>query len=482
MHPEIQKITTPPDESSLVFLVDDPKNLPGISFNRDEISYISRQKKELKKELVYINHMDRWMLVYFIKEEANESVRLENCRKAGDRSASFLNDQKMEEVVVYDVNGMKDETLAFAEGMALGSYQFMKYKKDKEKENSLNRILVYSRVIASTDIKYLSVIVEAVYYCRSLINEPYSYLTATVFAREILKMGKESGLKIEVMNKKKIEVLQMGGILAVNKASDEPPTFTVAEWKPARTVNKKPVVFVGKGIVYDTGGANLKPGDSMLTMKDDMSGAAAVASAMYAVAKLNLPVHVIGLMPSTDNKIGPKGILPGDVIRMFNGMTVEVINTDAEGRLILADALSYAAKFDPALVIDIATLTGSASRAVGKFGIVAIQSKAEKEMDLLKQSGHRTYERLVEFPNWEEYGELMKSEVADLKNLGPAEAGAITAEKFLEQFTAYPYIHLDIAGPAFLEKRDSYRGQGGTGTGVRLLTDFVNRLILQKHK
>jgi len=421
-------------------------------------------------------------LVHFIKEEKNDSIRLENCRNAGDRSALFLNDQKMEEAVVYDVNGMKDETLAFAEGMALGSYQFMKYKKDKEKENSLRRIFIYSRVIARPDIMYLSVIVDAVYHCRTLINEPYSYLTATVFAREILKMGEESGLKVEVMNKKKIEALKMGGILAVNKASDEPPTFTVAEWKPARTVNKKPVVFVGKGIVFDTGGANLKPGDSMLTMKDDMSGAAAVASTLYAIAKLNLPVHVIGLIPSTDNKIGPKGILPGDVIRMFNGMTVEVINTDAEGRLILADALSYAAKFDPLLVVDIATLTGAASRAVGKYGIVAIQAKAEKEMDLLKQSGHSIYERIVEFPNWEEYGDLMKSELADLKNLGPPEAGAITAGKFLERFTSYPYIHLDIAGPAFLEKRDSYRGQGGTGTGVRLLTNFVYRLILQKHK
>ena len=364
MVPEIQKIITPPDEASLVFLVDDPKNLPGIFFNREEIRFISLQRKELKKELVYLNHMERWVLVHFIKEEKNDSIRLENCRKAGDRSALFLNDQKIEEAVVYDVNGMKDETLAFAEGMALGSYQFMKYKKDKEKENSLRRIFIYSRVIARPDIMYLSVIVDAVYHCRTLINEPYSYLTATVFAREILKMGKESGLKVEVMNKKKIEALKMGGILAVNKASDEPPTFTVAEWKPARTVNKKPVVFVGKGIVFDTGGANLKPGDSMLTMKDDMSGAAAVASTLYAIAKLNLPVHVIGLIPSTDNKIGPKGILPGDVIRMFNGMTVEVINTDAEGRLILADALSYAAKFDPLLVVDIATLTGAASRAV----------------------------------------------------------------------------------------------------------------------
>ena len=154
-----------------------------------------------------------------------------------------------------------------------------------------------------------------------------------------------------------------------------------------------------------------------------------------------------------------------------------MLNTDAEGRLILADALSYASKYNPELVIDLATLTGAAVRAIGKFGIVAMQVKAEKELEQLSRSGLNVYERMVEFPTWEEYGELIKSEIADLKNLGPAEAGAITAGKFLEQFTDYPYIHLDIAGPAFVEKRDSYRGLGGTGVGVRLLFDFMKQKI-----
>jgi leucyl aminopeptidase len=162
---------------------------------------------------------------------------------------------------------------------------------------------------------------------------------------------------------------------------------------------------------------------------------------------------------------------------MHNGMTVEVLNTDAEGRLILADALSYATRFNPELVIDLSTLTGAAVRAIGKYGIVAMQMKAGKEIERLSQSGWQVYERLVEFPSWEEYGELIKSDIADLKNLGPAEAGAITAGKFLQKFTDYPFIHLDIAGPAFLEKRDSYRGQGGTGVGVRLLYDFIKRKI-----
>jgi leucyl aminopeptidase len=156
---------------------------------------------------------------------------------------------------------------------------------------------------------------------------------------------------------------------------------------------------------------------------------------------------------------------------------VEVVDTDAEGRLILGDALSYASRYKPELVIDLSTLTGSAVRAIGKFGMVALQVKAGKDLELLSISGWKVFERLVEFPAWEEYGELMKSDIADLKNLGPPEAGAITAGKFLEHFTDYPYIHLDIAGPAFLEKRDSYRGQGGTGVGVRLLFDFIKSKI-----
>ena len=207
-----------------------------------------------------------------------------------------------------------------------------------------------------------------------------------------------------------------------------------------------------------------------------MSGAAAVASVIYAIARAELPVHVIGLIPATDNRIGPKSIVPGDIIRTHDGTTIEIIDTDAEGRLILADALSCAKKYDPMLVIDLATLTGSAIRAIGTFAAAAMQVKAEKEMDRMKESGWITGERIWEFPMWEEYGEMMKSDLADLKNLGPAEAGTITAAKFLEKFIDFPWIHLDMAGPAFTEKRDGYRGQGGTGFGVRLLFNFVQKI------
>ena len=475
MHPVISKVDRLKARQNIVFLLNDLKKIPEGYFSKEEIKFIHKQKEELKKEMFYFNRLSHQVFVQFIKEEKDDFSRLENCRKAGDSIASAINDQKFSEIIIIDVDGMAAETLAFSEGIALGNYQFLKYKKENGKHNSLNNIGVFSKKIGVKQIEELSIIVDAVNRCRTLINEPFSSLNTPVFAKEIENLALQGGVKIEIMNKKKIETLKMGGILAVNKASNEPPLFVVLEWKPAGSVNKKPYVFVGKGIVYDSGGMNLKPGNSMSNMKDDMSGAAAVAAAIYAIARARMPVHVVGLIPVTDNKIGPDAIFPGDIIKMHNGMTVEVLNTDAEGRLILADALSYASRYHPELVIDLATLTGSAVRAIGKYGIVAMQVNARQEMDLLSQSGWQVYERIVEFPAWEEYAELMKSDIADLKNVGPAEAGAITAGKFLEKFTDYPYIHLDIAGPAYLDKRDSYRGQGGTGVGVRLLFDFIKR-------
>ena len=266
----------------------------------------------------------------------------------------------------------------------------------------------------------------------------------------------------------------MGGLLAVNKGSIDPPTFSILEWKPAKAKNKKPIILVGKGVVYDTGGLSLKPTpNSMDMMKCDMGGAAAVIGALYAVSKNKLPYHVIGLVPATDNRPGGNAYAPGDVITMHNKKTVEVLNTDAEGRMILADALSYAQKYKPELVLDAATLTGAAANAIGHYGVVAMGNADEKIMKKLKDSGNKVYERIVEFPFWDEYSEQLKSSIADMTNLGNGAGGAITAGKFLEKFTDYPYIHLDIAGPAFIKKPVDYISQGGTGVGVRLFYDFI---------
>lgn len=461
----------------LVVIITRFSGIPAGILSTAEKNYLKEQVETLKQDVVVFNRLSYAVFIYYIRAEKNRSKRLESCRKAGDKVSGLLNAQKAVKTAVFDAEGNGDETLAFAEGLALGSYQFLKYKSDKKDANTLSEIELYTDVTRhASHVTYLNIVLEAVATCRDLINEPNSSLTATAFSNTVEQLAVSAGAAVEVMSKQKIAALKMGGLLGVNQGSHEPPTFTVIEWKPEDAVNSKPVVFVGKGVMYDTGGMNLKPGDSMLNMKDDMSGGAAVAATLYAVAKAALPVHVVGLIPATDNRPGEKALVSGDIITMHNGMTVEVLNTDAEGRLILADALSYAKKYDPALVIDLATLTGSAVRAIGKFGAAAMQSKAEEDLEMLKASGLEVYERLAEFPMWDEYGEQVKGDLADLKNLGPAEAGMITAAKFLENFTGYPYIHLDIAGPAFLEKRDSYRGQGGTGFGVRLLFDFVYRL------
>lgn len=480
MQPIITLTSKEQEIQNLVLVLQNETKLPPGLFSADEKKYIRAQKEEHKKEVVSFNRLDYWIYVCFIKREKDSAKRLENCRLNGDKVAASLNENRASHAVVFDVEEQGAEVLALLEGMTLGSYQFLKYKTKKEKVNTLEMLEVYSTGITEKEISQLNILTDAVYRCRTLINEPNSWLTAKVFAQEAEKMAMVSGASTEVLNRSKIEALKMGGLIGVNKGSQEPPTFTIMEWKPANAVNKKPVIFVGKGVVYDTGGMNLKPGDSMNNMKDDMSGAAAVASAIYAIALARLPVYIIGLMPATDNRPGMKALVSGDIITMHNGMTVEVLNTDAEGRLILADALSYAQKYDPALVIDLATLTGAAVRAIGKFGAIAMQVKAGGELDTLKACGFTVHERLVEFPMWDDYGEQIKSELADLKNLGPPEAGMITAGKFLEKFTTYPYIHLDIAGPAFVEKRDSYRGNGGTGFGVRLLFEFTKTLSLQK--
>jgi leucyl aminopeptidase len=238
------------------------------------------------------------------------------------------------------------------------------------------------------------------------------------------------------------------------------------------------LVLVGKGVVYDTGGLSIKPtAGSMDMMKSDMSGAAAVIGAIYAIAKAKLAVHVIGLIPATDNRPGENAIAPGDVITHFDGTTVEVLNTDAEGRLILADALAYAKKYKPELVIDLATLTGAAARAIGPEGIVYMGT-AETEVKIsLEVAGREVYERLVEFPLWDEYKDQLKSSIADMTNLGGPNAGAITAGMFLKHFTDYPWLHLDIAGPAYLTKPNGYLTQGGSGVGVRLLFQFIKEKI-----
>ena len=473
MNTLLRKALRKPTAADTIFLVKDGKDLANLNFTNDELNYIKRQHRN-NHNVVGINHYKNMLIVVFGEFIGTRSARMETYRMRGDETQEQLNKARVERAVVFNVNADKEEMLAFTEGLLLGNYSFSKYKKrDKKKDNTLEQVDIYDNDITEEEMEELRILTDAVFVARDFVNEPVAYLNATKFAEEMQALGKKANAKVEVFNKKKLESLKMGGLLAVNRGSVDPPTFTVIEWKPKNAKNKKPFVFVGKGVVYDTGGLSLKPTSSMDTMKSDMAGGAAVAGAMYAIAKTKLPVYVIGLVPATDNRPDGNAYTPGDVITMHDGTTVEVLNTDAEGRMILADALSYAKEFKPELVVDIATLTGAAARAIGPQAIVGMEAKADDDFEHLKRVGSRSHERIVEFPFWDEYKESLKSKIADLKNIGGVDAGAITAGKFLEHFTSYPYIHLDIAAPAFLEKKSGYRGVGGTGVGVRLFYHFI---------
>lgn len=359
------------------------------------------------------------------------------------------------------------------EGLALAAYKFTKYFTDEKKRKAIQEIFVDSK-LSEKQLSDLNSTIKAVFWARDMVNEPVSYLTAEKLSDEIKHLEQSAKLTVSVLGKAQIEALKMGGLLSVNKGSIDPPTFTIVEYKPENAKNKKPIVLVGKGVVYDTGGLSLKPtAGSMDVMKSDMGGAAAVVGATYLAAMQDLDVHIITLVPATDNRPGLNAYAPGDVVTMCDGTTVEVLNTDAEGRMILADALAYSKKYDPELVIDAATLTGAALRAIGHHAAIIMGNADQSKFDTLVAAGNSTFDRVVQFPFWDEYYEEMKSKIADLKNIGGPNAGMISAGKFLEHFVKAPYIHMDIAGPAWLDATSSYNPAGGTGAGVRVLVEFL---------
>ena len=448
--------------------------------NDQELEYINREYSDNNRTFFAFDKLSHWEIVAVVENKDAEYKTIESLRRLGGKVLDFCDKEYIKQLQLI-TSIPKSHVMGFIEGMLLSSYTFDAYKTDPQKcIHPFDKLSVISQEIESSDIESLLIVARAVEKCKDLINEPYCSLNAEGLASAFVNMSHEAGIEVEVWHKDKIEAEKMGGLLAVNKGSVDPPTFTIMKYMPKDAVNSRPLVLVGKGLVYDTGGLNLKPGDYMNDMKEDMAGAAMMACAIYAVACLGLPLSVVGLFPSTDNRPCGNAYASGDIINMYDGTNVEVINTDAEGRMILADALSFAKSLSPMLVVDAATLTGAASRAIGPFGIAAVEQRAEKYMNLIKQSGNTTYERIAEFPFWEEYDELIKSDIADIKNCGPAEAGMITAGKFLAHFTDYPYIHLDIAGVAMYSTKKDYAGKGASGYGVRLIVDFIKSLAENK--
>lgn len=446
--------------------------------------YIVNNQTEINQELP--NYIQEVFTTFKTSEEKEDFVKIgqtvyffvkENEDLEKMRVAGFAVRQKLDKKAVeITIVGNGETALALAEGLALSNYQFLKYFKDADdREYALDLIKLFG-TISKEEINRMNNVIKAVFWARDMVNEPHSYLNATQLAKEIQEIAEEAHLKVEVLNKSQIEALRMGGLLAVNKGSIQPPTFTIVEYKPANAVNEKPIVLVGKGVVYDTGGLSLKPTpSSMDLMKSDMGGAAMMAGTIYAAALNKLNVHIVALIPATDNRPGGDAYAPGDIITMMDGTTVEVLNTDAEGRMILADAISYAAKYNPELIVNSATLTGAALIAAGSRAACMMSNAGENVDKALHKAGNKVYERMVQLPLWDDYKEQLKSTCADLKNIGGRMAGTITAGKFLEHFAKAPFVHIDIAGPAFTEAPENYKGLGGTGTGIRTLHEyFVN--------
>lgn len=433
------------------------------------------------QKLVHLNHFSHHHFFVVLADKPTPAQVAELLRRAGYTLHGQLKAEKIAEVFIENHSDNSNAALLLAEGLALSAYQFEGYKTDEKSRQApaLKTVYLVGNAATAAQIRELDGLLQGVILARDLVNAPVNKLNAVQLAERIAEAGDQAGYTTDIFDLAKIEALRMGGLLAVNLGSPEPPTFSILEYKPDNAQNEKPYVLVGKGVVFDTGGLSLKPTpNSMDLMKCDMAGGAAVAGTLFALAKNQVPLYVIGLVPATDNRPGGLAYAPGDVITMHSGLTVEVKNTDAEGRLLLADALSFAKRYNPELVIDLATLTGAAVRALGTEASASMGTAEPATLQQLSEAGYAVHERLVEFPLWDEYADHMKSDIADLSNLGKGEAGHISAAKFLERFAeGYPWIHLDIAGPAFLTAPESYRGKGGTGTGVRLLYEFLTKQL-----
>ncbi|MEG2177574.1 MAG: leucyl aminopeptidase family protein [Bacteroidales bacterium] len=477
----IQKTKTIDVKAPVLCLCRNYKEMLAFGFTQAEQDFIQKEVKANSKSFFsFLRTNDQTSIPYLLqllpKEEPSctKFEKIENIRLLAEALLSYLNENKLTKCSVWDQWETKEQSFAYLEALMLGAYRFDIYKT-KVKYVGLQSIDLLSDRLQKKDLEQLEIITQMVYQVRNWVNEPVSTLNAMQLAERAKHLAHDKGVKVQIWDKKEIREHKMGGILGVNQGSVDEPSFTIMEWKPAKACNKKPIVLVGKGVVFDSGGMNIKTGDYMNDMKSDMAGAAVVANVICALAQSKTPVHLIALLPATDNRLNGNALVPGDIIYMHDHTSVEIVNTDAEGRLLLADAISFAQEYKPELIISIATLTGAASRAIGKQGIAAMQEHADAYLPLFTQTGLDIYERLCFFPMWKEYEEALDSAVADIKNCGGGEAGMITAAKFLAHFTTYPLIHLDIAGTAFLDKRDAYRGCGATASGARLLYTYLQQ-------
>jgi leucyl aminopeptidase len=396
------------------------------------------------------------------------------------RSLRKLNCQRIASILHGTGSGGFEPALvsqALIEGSILGLYSFRKYITKKPDYADVSELIIVDRDSSvKKEIEQGSqrgeIIADAAVLARNWINEPSNYMTPNDMAQVAKKMAKTYGLGLTIMEREQMEKEGMGALLGVAQGSDQPPKLIILEYK-GNNASKEIIGFIGKGITFDSGGISIKPSDYMKDMKGDMSGGAAVLAAMSAIAQLKPKVNIMALIPAAENLPSGKAIKPGDILTASNGKTIEVVNTDAEGRLIMADALSYAVKKGISPLLDIATLTGACHIALGDL-CSGVFGNNQDVSDKIIKAGEKAGERMWQLPMYDEYKEQNKSEIADIKNTGGRYGGAITAAKFLSEFVGdTPWVHIDIAGTFESDKEKGYVVKGATGVGVRTLINLA---------
>ncbi len=371
------------------------------------------------------------------------------------------------------------------EGVLMSLFEPDKYRTSEKEERLIERLVVIAQGADEASLKRGvergRIIGESVNFTRDLANEPGAYMTPTIMAERARAIASEFGLEVDVLDRERMEQEGMGSLLSVARGSEEPPTLMILKYTPEgykggeNGHDKELLAFVGKGVTFDSGGISIKPGENMELMKYDMTGGATVLGVMRAVAQLKPPMPLLGVVPATENLPSGKATKPGDVVRAMSGKTIEVINTDAEGRLILADAICYAKKLGATRIVDLATLTGAVSVALGDVN-TGILGTDQELIDEVIAAGREVGEKFWQLPLDKEYTKQIKSDIADIKNVGGRKAGTITAAAFLKEFAdGISWAHLDIAGTAWGDDAKPYRSKGPTGVGVRTLLNLIER-------
>jgi leucyl aminopeptidase len=430
----------------------------------------------------------RVLLVGLGKPDAFIVDHLRQASASAATTARKLGVETMAIVPPMENLGLTEAAQAITEGVLLGLYTLKAYKTVQDNEQNDNLRLCHLLASGGSAQQALAkgvergrIIAEAVILARDLGNRPGNEVNPSYLANTAQQMARQTSLRCTILKQADLEKLKMGCLLGVAQGSVQPPVLIMLEHAPNGR-SEAPVVLVGKGITFDSGGISIKPAANMEDMKMDMAGGAAVLGTMQALAQLHYPGRVVGLVPASENLPSGSAIKPGDILRAMSGKTVEVINTDAEGRLILADALAYAvATLQPAHIIDLATLTGAVVIALGNHA-TGMMGTDEEMMAHLRAAGERSAERVWQLPLFEEYSKQIKSDFADIKNTGGREAGSITGAAFLKEFVGdVPWVHLDIAGTAWTRETKPYVPKGATGVGVRLLLEVLHDLPAAVH-